>query len=135
MMRSARQREQQFMSRLVFSLQSSSVLGGARRQAGLLFDGWRERWLRRVLNRRYRSQPGFPAVACHGNPADSEESAVLKSCFASALSKSTRLPPEICTIQDMSGQKYRSFINQLLASIPHPRYLEVGSWAGSTATA
>ena len=35
----------------------------------------------------------------------------------------------------MSGQKYRAFINNLVRSCPNPRYLEVGSWAGSTATA
>jgi hypothetical protein len=35
----------------------------------------------------------------------------------------------------MSGLKYRAFINNLVRSCPNPRYLEVGSWAGSTATA
>ena len=35
----------------------------------------------------------------------------------------------------MSGQRYRSFINSLVASHPDPRYLEIGSFAGSTATA
>jgi hypothetical protein len=35
----------------------------------------------------------------------------------------------------MSGQKYRAFINILLSSCLKPRYLEIGSWAGSTATA
>src|SRR5262249_36592181 len=53
----------------------------------------------------------------------------------SALAKPSSLPAEICTIHGMSGQRYRSFINQLIASIPHPRYLEIGSWAGSTAAA
>ena len=33
----------------------------------------------------------------------------------------------------MSGQKYRTFINLFVHSSPNPRYLEVGSWAGSTA--
>jgi hypothetical protein len=35
----------------------------------------------------------------------------------------------------MSGQKYRSFINAFVRSSGDARYLEVGSWAGSTATA
>jgi hypothetical protein len=33
----------------------------------------------------------------------------------------------------MSGQKYRSVINQLVGSISDARYLEIGSWAGLTA--
>jgi hypothetical protein len=35
----------------------------------------------------------------------------------------------------MSGQKYRTFINNLVGSHPDARYLEIGSWTGSTATA
>jgi hypothetical protein len=35
----------------------------------------------------------------------------------------------------MSGQKYRTFINNLVGAHPDPRYLEIGSWLGSTATA
>lgn len=35
----------------------------------------------------------------------------------------------------MSGRRYRRFINNLISSIPKPRYLEIGSWAGSTACA
>ena len=38
-------------------------------------------------------------------------------------------------MRGMSGQKYRSFINHLVGSTLHPRYLEIGSWAGSTAAA
>ena len=33
----------------------------------------------------------------------------------------------------MSGQTYRSFINNLVEGHGDPRYLEIGSWAGSTA--
>ena len=32
----------------------------------------------------------------------------------------------------MSGRKYRYLINNLVSSINNPRYLEIGSWAGST---
>ncbi len=35
-------------------------------------------------------------------------------------------------IDGMSGKKYRYFINTLVASLDDPRYLEVGSWMGST---
>ena len=33
----------------------------------------------------------------------------------------------------MSGRKYRMFINEYIANVRNPRYLEIGSWAGSTA--
>src|SRR5262249_54175796 len=127
--------QQRPMSASASTLRPGRVLVEARRNIDFLFDRWRERWLRRVLDLRDRSQPPFPAVCYHGSLADSKESAALKSCFASALTKPSSLPAEICTIHGMSGQKYRSFINQLIASIPHPRYLEIGSWAGSTAAA
>ena len=35
-------------------------------------------------------------------------------------------------IPGMSGKKYRYFINRLIGSLSDARYLEVGSWAGST---
>ena len=35
----------------------------------------------------------------------------------------------------MSGQTYRTLINQLVGQIKDARYLEIGSWRGSTATA
>jgi len=38
----------------------------------------------------------------------------------------------IYSIDGMSGKKYRYFINQLVHKNANPRYLEVGSWAGST---
>ena len=33
----------------------------------------------------------------------------------------------------MSGRKYRYLINNLVENLPDARYLEIGSWAGSTA--
>jgi len=44
----------------------------------------------------------------------------------------TKLPREVLTMPGMSGRKYRSFINSLIEQTPEPRYLEIGSWAGST---
>jgi hypothetical protein len=125
------------VSRLASALREGRVLSGARRRARQYGDflGWREPWLRLILDLRCWSQPPFPAVCYHGNVAASKESGVLKSCLASALVEPSRLPAEISNIHGMSGQRYRSFINHLLASIPHPRYLEIGSWAGSTAAA
>jgi hypothetical protein len=60
---------------------------------------------------------------------------LIKTAFESASAQSSSLPITIREIPGMSGQRYRSFINRLVASYPDARYLEVGSFAGSTATA
>jgi len=38
----------------------------------------------------------------------------------------------IYDIEGMSGRRYRYFINRLVRMLGNPRYLEVGSWQGST---
>lgn len=40
---------------------------------------------------------------------------------------------EILSMSGMSGRKYRRLINRLISLSRAPRYLEIGSWAGSTA--
>jgi hypothetical protein len=47
------------------------------------------------------------------------------------------LTPDVGTggvydIEGMSGKRYRYFINRLVRGLSNPRYLEVGSWRGST---
>lgn len=37
------------------------------------------------------------------------------------------------TMESMSGRKYKNFINRLISQVPDARYLEVGTWTGSTA--
>jgi hypothetical protein len=49
-----------------------------------------------------------------------------------AVEGESRIDPEVLGIGGFSGRKYRMFINNLIASLPDARYLEVGSWAGST---
>ena len=120
--------------RLVSALREGRLLSGTRRHVSYFIHIWRERWFRHVLDLRRYSEPPFPVICYHGI-ADTDEARVLKSCFAIAVSKASPLPAEISGIRGMSGQKYRSFIHHLVASTPHPRYLEIGSWAGSTAAA
>jgi len=57
----------------------------------------------------------------------------LMQAFVDALAIRTKLPQWIRTMPGMSGRKYRYLINNLVGSISNPRYLEIGSWAGSTA--
>ena len=43
-----------------------------------------------------------------------------------------QIDPGVLSMDGMSGRKYRLFINNLIGSLPGARYLEIGTWAGST---
>jgi len=43
------------------------------------------------------------------------------------------LPDWLMTMEAMSGKKYKHFINQLISQVDDVKYLEVGTWTGSTA--
>lgn len=58
---------------------------------------------------------------------------LIKSAFNKAIEEETKLPDWILSLYGMSGKRYRIFINNLIESITDARYLEVGSWSGSTA--
>jgi hypothetical protein len=93
--------------------------------------------LERMNELRKRSaRNGQPlSIAMFGwEPASPTHQLVTKA-FARALAHDSKLPPTIRDIYGMSGQLYRSFINNLVEGHDHARYLEIGSWAGSTATA
>jgi len=62
----------------------------------------------------------------------SELSHIVRRALEQALAGVTKLPPEILAIPGMSGRKYRYFINSLIEQLPAARYLEIGTWAGST---
>jgi len=57
---------------------------------------------------------------------------IVRRALERALTGATKLPPEVLAIAGMSGRKYRCFINELIEQLPAPRYLEIGSWGGST---
>jgi hypothetical protein len=63
------------------------------------------------------------------------QSRALKKALMQALALHTKIPGWIRFMSGMSGKKYRYLINALIAETPDPRYLEVGSWKGSTACA
>jgi hypothetical protein len=56
----------------------------------------------------------------------------IKISFDKALNYESKLPSWILNIQGMSGKKYRHFINNLISLISNCKYLEIGSWKGST---
>ena len=61
--------------------------------------------------------------------------AFLRRAFTVANRRFNNLPRWILRMNGMSGRRYRIFINALIAEIPSPIYLEIGSWAGSTVCA
>ena len=64
------------------------------------------------------------------------EQTPLTETVARALQTATRregkLGPPLLAMPGASGQLYRYFINNLVQYLPDARYLEVGSWTGST---
>lgn len=61
---------------------------------------------------------------------------IFSHAIQAALRRARRYDGKLCndlrTMEGMSGRKYRLFINNLIESIPDPRYLEIGVWTGST---
>ena len=56
----------------------------------------------------------------------------INESFLLALAETSEIDEAILNIDGMSGKKYRRFINNLIRSLKDSKYLEVGSWAGST---
>lgn len=55
----------------------------------------------------------------------------LQRCFDKAENEESKLPKEILEMEGMSGKMTRHFYNNLL-EIPDARYLEIGTWKGSS---
>ncbi len=59
-------------------------------------------------------------------------SALVKQALTDAGNSISRIDTDLLGLPGMSGRRYRMFINNLVASMKDCRYLEVGTWAGST---
>ena len=59
----------------------------------------------------------------------------LRQALHRAQNEPSPLPAWIAAMEGMSGPKYRALINHLLAMTMDARYLEIGSWKGSSACA
>lgn len=110
------------------------------------------RWLSRVIRPRLaaflkswarRAPDLFPpprladteqtSIRLFGNFDASPLSTITKRALFSALALDHRLPGWVMDLEGMSGKKYRIFVNTVMSQLPGESYLEVGSWAGSTA--
>lgn len=61
--------------------------------------------------------------------------AALKTAYETAIESKDKLPEQYKTRWGMSGRKYRGFANSLIENLADARYLEIGSYTGSTACA
>ena len=57
----------------------------------------------------------------------------IQNSLEIALSGKTNLSDDIIKMQGLSGRKFRVLMNNLIKEFKIPRYLEIGSWLGSTA--
>jgi hypothetical protein len=61
------------------------------------------------------------------------ESKRLKDAYDKAVAGQHKLNDLVRWMPGMSGYNYRYLINNLMETVPDARYLEIGSWKGSTA--
>jgi hypothetical protein len=71
------------------------------------------------------------SIAFDGN-FDTPYGSALRHAFFQALRLDSKLPLWVRQMEGGSGRKYRYLINNLIAQLGRPRYLEIGSYMGST---
>lgn len=119
-------------ARLKSAIRDRRIISGIRKRYSRVI---RERLLRLALHQKFIATESLPSIFLSGDFSASPIGRLVKSAFEKALTQDSCLPQVICDIEGMSGQKYRSFINNFVRSFVDVRYLEIGSWAGSTVTA
>jgi hypothetical protein len=122
-------------ARLTSAVREGRVTSGIRRrfrQSGPAQFGL-EQYLRISLRHLPRRCAGVPCICLRGDFTKLPESCLLKRAFDEAMDNVDGLADFVRQIDGMSGQKYRTLINSLVKYHPDARYLEVGSWSGSTA--
>lgn len=63
---------------------------------------------------------------------DHPQIAVIEQCLEDAIALRSDIPAECFQVSGMSGYVYRRFINNYVRTLTNPRYLEIGTWQGST---
>ena len=99
-----------------------------------LINNTRETYYRRLVDHPRAKSTSLPCISFHGDFSNSPIGILVKRSFDRAMANLGGPPEFIRAIEGMSGQKYRTFINELVDAYPDAKYLEIGSWSGSTAT-
>jgi hypothetical protein len=122
--------------RLSSAAKEGRLISGLLRRFRELNDTFiREHFYRLALGQPNQKCHTLPCISVHGDFSTIPESVLIKQSLDRALANIGGPPDFVRAIDGMSGQKYRTFINNLVGLTPDARYLEVGSWGGSTATA
>ena len=106
-----------------------------RRLVTATFARLREVFYRVLLRQAHFRRRSVPNISVSGDFSTLPASVLLKQSLDRAVANIGGPPDFVRAIDGMSGQKYRTFINNLVRSHPDARYLEIGSWQGSTAAA
>lgn len=77
--------------------------------------------------------PKNPYVNIEGTKTH-DLSKIIYSSYEKSLNDESNLPNFVLNMHGMSGRKYRHLINNIVSLVENPRYLEIGSWQGSTAS-
>jgi Methyltransferase domain len=93
-----------------------------------------ERKLRSLL-RIANPRPGEVPHFCWHGEHTSVCTERMRRCFELADSGISDLSDTARAIEGMSGQKYRSFVNNYVRATDDAKYLEIGCWKGSTTVA
>jgi len=72
------------------------------------------------------------SIRVHGAYDSSNMSLRLYHELTNAFGSNNHMADEVYEIEGMSGRAYRNLLNRLVSSIEPARYLEIGSWRGST---
>lgn len=134
MMNDSARRSASYAQRIASAAKDGRILSGLARRMGC--EPYLEALYRLML--RQRRQPrlsveALPAIQKSGNFASTALGLALEQAFEKALAGIGGPGEHVRAMIGMSGQKYRTFINVLIGALPDARYLEVGSYAGSTA--
>ena len=129
----------EILKRLSSAAKEGRLVSGVLRRfvSGVLrrFNVPREHFYRWALGQAYRPCQTLPCISFQGNFSALPMSVLLKRSLDRAVANIGGPPDFVRAIDGMSGQKYRTFINNFVGSHPDARYLEIGSWQGSTAAA
>jgi hypothetical protein len=73
----------------------------------------------------------FIVFSLHSDEREDQIIAHVEQCIADAENGTSKLTPQVLSIDGMSSPKVRHFLNHL-CSMPDTRYLEIGCFKGST---
>jgi hypothetical protein len=85
-----------------------------------------------IFNRIIMNSNEVTSISLSGE-WDHSVSADVQNAWLATMGMHFKIPDWVRDMDGMSGKKYRCFINNLVGITDDARYIEIGTWAGSTA--